>query len=114
MFCTKRRKIQIYLASHNACDAQPFCSVLRAGLSGELKAWFTGMGFKKVSIHIDWLDDYRCVGVQGVFSGYYLDLQIEPTQFSVGYDPDEPDEHRYYPLESPDQIYEVVQQTIQA
>ena len=68
---------------------------------------------KKVEIHVDWLDDYRCIGVQAIHHKNYLDLQIEPVSFSVDYDPDEPDEHDSYPLESKEQLFTVLKQILE-
>ena len=37
--------------------------------------------------------------------------KIDPTEFSIGFDSVEPDDHNYYPLESKEQVYAVVKQT---
>ena len=81
-------------------------------LSGKMKQVFSDLGIKKIEIHIDWLHDYRCIGVQGVYEGNYLDVQVEPAEFSIGYDPVEPDDHNYYPLETKTHLYAVVQSTL--
>ena len=88
----------------------PFDELLADFLSGKMKDSFSALGIRKVEIHIDWLPDYRCIGVQGTFNHNYLDLQIEPTEFSVGYDSAEPDNHVYFPLENKNQVYTVVKQ----
>ena len=110
MFQTKKKKIQKYLHEKVPNQFTPFDELLDDYISGKIKEIFSDLGTKKVEIHIDWLPDYHCIGVQCVHNRNYLDLQIEPTEFSVGYDPIEPDNHIYYPLESKDQVYAVVKQ----
>ena len=110
MFQTKKKKIKIYLSEKTSEQYTPFDELLDDYISGRMKGIFSDFGTKKVEIHIDWLPDYRCIGVQGVHNANYLDLQIEPTEFNIGYDPEEPDDHSDYPLESKDQVYAVVKQ----
>ena len=110
MFQTKKKKIQTYLSEISSAHFTPFDELLIDYLSGTLKETFLNFGTKNVEIHIDWLPDYRCIGIQGVYDGNYLDLQIEPTEFSIGFDPVEPDDHVYYPLESKAQVYAVIKQ----
>lgn len=112
MFQTKKKKMRKYLSEKTFEQFKPFDELLEEYLSGKMKETMTSLGMKKVEIHIDWHPDYRCIGIQGVYAGNYLDLQIEPTEFSIGYDPDEPDDHNYYPLESKEQVYTVVKQTL--
>lgn len=111
MFQTKKKKIQAYLNEKNPGQFTPFDELLTDYLSGTMKETFAGLGTEKIDIHIDWHADYRCINVQGVHEGNYLDLQIEPAEFSIGYDPDEPDDHTRHPLESRKQVYAVVMQT---
>lgn len=112
-FASKSKKIRKYLDEKTATGTTTvFDELLHDYLSGELKTELTALELKKVEIHIDWLEDYRCVGVQAVHHNNYLDLQIEPTTFSIGYDPDEPDEHDSYPLESKEQLYIVLKQIL--
>lgn len=110
MFQSKKKKIQKYLSEKPAAQLTPFDELLKDYLSGKMKEMISGFGTKKVEIHIDWLPDYQCIGVQGVHNGNYLDLQIEPQEFHVGFDPAEPDEHKYYPLEDKEQVYTVLKE----
>lgn len=110
MFQTKKKKIRTYLNEKEPDQLTPFDELLVDFLSGEMKDVFCELGTKKVEIHIDWLPDYHCIGVQGIYNYKYLDLQIEPTEFSVVYDPIEPDDHVYYSLESKNQVYDVIKQ----
>lgn len=113
MFQTKKKRIQNYISKKaSSGNLSPFDELLADYLSGKMKDQFLAFGMKKVEIHIDWLTDYQCIGVQGVYHYSYLDLQIEPTEFSIGYDPNEPDEHANYPLESKEQVYSVIEQTL--
>ena len=41
-----------------------------------------------------------------------MDLQIYPNEFSVSFDPDEPDEDVRYPLESKEQVYRILSDTV--
>ena len=111
MFQTKKKKIQTYLNEKVSDRYTPFDELLSDYISGRMKEIFSDFGTKKIEIHIDWLSDYRCISIQGVYNGNYLDLQIEPTEFSIGYDPVEPDDHIYYPLESKEQVYTIVKRT---
>ena len=111
MFQTKKKKIQTYLSEKASERYTPFDELLSDYVSGRMKEIFSNFGAKKIEIHIDWLPDYRCISVQGVHNSNYLDLQIEPTEFSIGYDSVEPDDHIYYPLESKEQVYTIAKQT---
>lgn len=113
MFQTKKKKIQTYLIEKSSKQFTPFDELLDDYLSGKMKERFSNLGTKKIDIHIDWLPDYRCITVQGIYNYNYLDLQIEPTEFSIGYDPVEPDDHIYYSLESKEQVYSIVKQVFE-
>ncbi len=41
-----------------------------------------------------------------------MDLQVYPNEFSVSFDLDEPDEDVIYPLESKEQVYRVLSDTV--
>ena len=105
MFFTKRAKIVSYLKS--AAPA-PFHSLLGDWLSGELKRRLEELGYSRIEVHIDWLSDYKCINIQARINGQYADIQIEPEQFSVAVDEDEPDEAREYPLVSAAQFYQII------
>lgn len=113
MFLSKKKKLQKYIDEKSADgELTPFDELICDYLSNKMKDVVLELGIKTPEIHIDWLPDYRCIGIQGVHNHNYLDLQIEPSEFSIGYDPDEPDDHRRYPLESREQVYNVVKQTL--
>lgn len=113
MFQSQTKKIRKYIEDRITGGVlTPFDELLRDFLSGDLKSTMLKYNVQKISIHIDWLSNYKCIGIQGTHHSNYLDLQIMPGEFSIGYDPDEPDDHCYRPLESREQFYSVVQQTL--
>ena len=108
MFTTKKKKIRKYLeqkADDNKCA---FDDLLSDYLDGSLKENLDSVKMEKVEIHIDWFEDIKCIGIQGRYKEYYMDLQIYPDEFSVSFDLDEPDEDIIYPLESKEQVYSVL------
>ena len=112
MFTTKKKKIQKYLeqkANNNKCA---FDDLLSDYLDGSLKENLKSAKMEKVEIHIDWLDDIKCIGIQGRYKEYYMDLQIYPNEFSVSFDLEEPDEDVIYPLESKEQVYSILLDTV--
>jgi len=112
MFITKKKKIQKYLeqkADDNKCA---FDDLLSDYLDGSLKENLEHVKIKKVEIHIDWFDDVKCIGIQGRYKDYYMDMQIYPNEFSVSFDLDEPDEDVIVPLESKEQVYSVLSDTV--
>ena len=108
MFVSKKKKIRKYLISKSDCDKCAFDFLLSDFLDGALKEKLTLMGIVKTEIHIDWLEDIKCIGIQGKYEKYYMDLQIYPKEFSISFDIDEPDEDITYPLESKEQLYNVI------
>ena len=67
---------------------------------------------KHIEIHIDWLPDYKCVGIQAQAKKYYFDIQIEPKIFSVAFDKDEPENVAEYPLTNKNIFYDKIQSVI--
>ena len=112
MFTTKKKKIRKYLeqkADDNKCA---FDDLLSDYLDGSLKENLESVKMEKVEIHIDWFEDIKCIGIQGRYKEYYIDLQISPNEFSVSFDLDESDEDVIYPLESKEQVYNVLSNTV--
>lgn len=81
-------------------------------MSGQLKERLLQLSLEKTEIYIDWLDDYRCIGIQGKYQKYYVELQIEENEFSIGYDAEEPDDPQTYSLETKEQVYSVLENTL--
>ena len=114
MFISKKKRIKAYLDSIEKKQCSPFECLLADYLSGQMLNTFAQFGIIRLSCHIDFLDDYKCINVQGKYNSYYIDLQIEQKEFSIGCDLVEPDEHKYYLLESPENLYSVVNAEIQS
>ena len=95
-------------------DKSAFDLLLSDYLEGALKENLTSMGIKITEIHIDWFDDIKCIGVQWKYGKYYLDLQIYPDEILIAYDFDEPDEPTVHPLESKEQVYGVIFNTVKS
>lgn len=102
-----RKKITAYLNSRQD-TITAFEELLQEYLDGELKRKLDVMGLKRTEIHIDWLDAYKCIDIQGFFGDYTVDLQIEPKIFRIAKDTDEPDEFITHELAGKELFYEVV------
>ena len=107
-FAGKKKRIRNYLDSIEKEQWSPFEFLLEQYLSGELLNTLAANGVSKLSCYIDFKDDDKCINIQGRHGACYIDLQIEPEEFSIGCDPDEPDDHKYFPLESAEYLYSVV------
>ena len=108
LFQTKKKKIKCYL-ENSALPLSAFDGLLSDYMSGELKAGLLRLGGEKIETYIDWLDNYRCIEVQGRYRKYYVELQIEEKEFSIAYDIDEPDAPKTYLLETREQVYSVLE-----
>lgn len=105
MFFFKRRKIESWLQT---AAPSPFAELLSDWHSGAMAEKLARLGLGKAEFHIDWLNDYRCINIQGRRNRDYVDIQIEKTEFSLAVDPDEPDEPENFPLVSCEAFYETV------
>ena len=112
MFASKKKKIHKYLNQKAASDKNAFDFLLCDYLDGTLKTDLESLGITKNQIHIDWLDDIKCIGLQGRYKKYFADIQIHPDEFSISFDLDEPDDDITYALESKDQLYRTISETI--
>ncbi len=108
MFTTKKKKIQKYLEQKAGDNKCAFDALLSDYLDGSLKEHLESIEIKRVEIHIDWFDDIKCIGIQGRYKKYYMDLQIYPNEFSVSFDLVEPDEDVIYLFESREQMYRIL------
>ena len=114
MFTTKKKKIKTYLEQKEESDYSTFDLLLFDYLDGSLKEYLVSIGIKKPDIYIDWPDNYKCIGIQGRYKEYFLDLHIYPDEFSIAFDTDEPDDDTTYPLESKEQLYKLLSSTIKS
>ena len=114
MFTTKKKKIRRYLESIPDADKTGFDLLLFDYLNGILKSNLEDMGISKTDIYIDWHSHMKCIGVQGNFKKYYMDLHIYPDEFCLSFDLDEPDEDETFPMKSKDHFYQTLANTIHA
>lgn len=112
MFASKKKIIRQYLQSVSDADRTGFDLLLLDYLDGTMKDNLEYMGITKIEIHIDWHDHMKCIGVQGKYQNYYLDLQIYPDEFTVAFDLDEADEDEVHPLNNREQVYHILSHTI--
>ncbi len=103
MFQTKKSKIRAYLQPLTAPTA--FDTLLSDAVEGRLKARLDSFGTRHTRIHIDWLPDYRCIGIQTQCDRFYLNIQIEPTVYIAAIGTDEPGEGTEFPLVTADEFY---------
>lgn len=104
MLMFKKRKIKAYLNSLGDIKG-PFDLLLLDYVSGAMKKELHNLILRAISIHVDWHDDVKCIGVQARYGTYYIDMQIYPDEFTIACDPGEADEDRTYPLVNRDQVY---------
>ena len=87
----KTRRIMQYLDEKP--QHQPFDYLLQDYLSGALKQRLADMGFSRIEIYVDWLEDYKCVNIGALHRcGLCLDFQAEPACVNIALDEEEPDD----------------------
>ena len=109
---TKKAKIRKYLEAVGKDDWSTFERLLSDYLDGKLSEKLQQIGIDKIEIHVDYLGDYKCIDIQGKYKRNYVDIQIEQTEFSIGCDPIEPDEHDYHSLENEESFFATVSQKL--
>ncbi len=112
MFQTKKKKIANHLDSIPADRFTPFDHLLYDYLHGELNTRLSQMHISKLKYHIDWLDDYRCIAIDGECNQLFINIQIELSEFSIAYDADEPDDYKSHALLGKEQFYQSVEAVI--
>lgn len=112
MFQTKKKKIAHHLDSIPANQFTPFDHLLYDYLHGELNARLSQMHISELKYHIDWLDDYKCIEVDGVCNQVFINIQIESAEFSIAYDADEPDDYTSHALLGKEQFYQTVEAAV--
>ncbi len=105
IFNNSKKRIQAYLDGVGN-EKSAFDLILTDYLNGELKRKLESLLIKGISIHVDWSEDVKCIGVQGRYQAYYIDLQIYPDEYTLSYDTDEADDGETYPLKSREQVYD--------
>lgn len=112
MFQTKKKKIAHYLDSISADQFTPFDHLLYDYLHDELNARLSQLHINKLKYHIDWLDDYRCIAIDGECNQLFINIQIESAEFSIAYDADEPEDYASHTLIEKEQFYQTVETTL--
>ncbi len=112
MFQTKKKKIAHYLDSISADQFTPFDHLLYDYLHDELNARLSQLHINKLKYHIDWLDDYRCIAIDGECNQLFINIQIESAEFSIAYDADEPEDYASHKLIGKEQFYQTVETTL--
>ncbi len=104
MFISKKKKIQRYL-DQKSDGMDVFDLLLSEYLSGEMLQKLNSLDIQKAEIFVDWVKGGKCIGIQGRFRTYFVDVQIYPDEFGISIDVDEPDDDVMYALESREQLY---------
>jgi len=112
MFQTKKKKIEHHLDSIPTDQFTPFDHLLYDYLHGELNTRLAQMHISKLKYHIDWLDDYKCIALDGECNQLFINIQIESAEFSIAYDADEPDDYTSHALLKKEQFYQSVEAVI--
>ena len=110
---SKKKRIQKYLESISVENRTPFEQLLQDYLSGDLKNKLNNIGINKISIHIDWLENYKCIGIQAKYNEYYMDCQIFENEFTLSFDLDEADDDTEYLLEDKEYFYSIIRKVIE-
>lgn len=108
----KKKRIQTYL--NGVGDSKTaFDQLLCEYLDGTLKINFQDLGLTKIEIIVDCHANDFCIGVQGKYKSYFIDMQIYQGEFTLSHDVDEPDEDIIYPLENRKQFYQTLAKLIE-
>lgn len=109
----KKKKIKKYLQDKNTTELlTAFDNLLNDYIQGKLTAKMKEVGISKVEIHIDWLPDYKCIEISGLYHQFIVDIQIESLEYTIAYDEDEADESVTYSLENADAFYKEIHDKI--
>lgn len=112
MFQTKKKKIAHHLDCIPTDQFTPFDHLLYDYLHGELNTRLAQMHISELKYHIDWLDDYKCIEVDGKCNQLFINIQIESAEFSIAYDADEPDNYISHTLLGKEQFYQTVEAAV--
>lgn len=115
MFLTKNAKIKCikqYLSEKQTQSV--FDKLLEDFVNCQLEEKLSNMGLQKIDIHIDWLDDYKCIAIQARRAKFYVEIQIYPSEFTIAYDEDEADDDMEFELLSVNAFYETVKNILKS
>ncbi len=103
MFRTKKSRIKAYLQGLPHRTA--FDELLSDYLDGTLKDDLAELGITKIELHIDWQVNTKCIGIQGKYHNWFVDIQIYPHEHSFSADLDEPDDDTWQALRTVKDFY---------
>lgn len=107
-----KNRILKHLQEKNGDALSAFDELLKQAVDGAMEIKLCVIGLSSVRIHVDFSMDYRCIDVQTRFCRYYVEMQIEPEEFTVAYDLDEADDYTSYPLLRPEGFYDAIKQVV--
>ncbi len=111
LFQSKKKKIKDYLACKRG-SLTTFDDLLLEYMNGKLKERLSNIGIANVSLYVDFDKNIRCIDIDGKYKQYFLEIQIDEEEFFIDYDEDEPDNPNYYPLETKERFYIIVEDTL--
>lgn len=100
MLFAKKRKILKYLNEKHSDRYTAFDLILKDCVENCFKDKLTDMGITNAEVHIDWFDNIKSILVQAKYNGYFLNIDIDQTEFSLSADKDETDEDTVYELKT--------------
>ena len=112
VFMTKKKKIRLYLEQKSEEEYSAFDCLMAEYLDDTLKRTLVSAGMCRIEIHVDWFEDIKCIGIQGQYAEYLADIHIYPEEFDIAFDKNEPDDDVTYPIESKQQFYDILFETM--
>lgn len=112
MFKTKKKKIQEYLQNISDGHKTAFDLLLSDYINGTMKEKLSATGLQKIELYIDWIDNEKCIDIQGRYGNYYVESQIYPHEFSVSFDQNEADDDVIHSLTDKEQVYQMISDTV--
>lgn len=101
---TKKNKIKSYLSSLERKSV--FDNLLQEWIDKTLKNNLAQIGLRKIEIHIDWLKDYKCIGIHSYKNDKFVEIFIYSSEFTINYSEDEADDNDLeYKLISKEDFY---------
>ena len=112
MFNIKNNKIKAYLSGKKPLS-DTFDVLLQDYIDGTLAEKMKSEGVSGLEIHIDWLDTYKCIDIQGKVKNGFMNIQIEPEKYLIGIGVDEVDDLNELTLDSSEAFYSMLHKVIE-
>lgn len=111
MHFTKKSKIKCYLLSLERKSV--FDTLLQEWIDKTLEYNLMLVGLRKIEIHIDWLKDYKCIGIYARKNNKFVEILIYPSEYKINYSEDEvSDDDLDYQLISKEDFYQNVKRIV--